>query len=314
MSMISKPIFLVGAERSGTTLLRLMLSHHPEISWCHEFEYVVDCIESKDKFPPIGDYLNYLSTNRIFQATGFQVDQTYSYPQLVNSFLQQQKEQKRKPIIGATVHRHFDRLLYIWPDARFIHIIRDGRDVAKSCIGMGWAGNVWTGIQRWQAAEHLWEELAQQLPQDRHITIFYEDLIAKTEQVLSQLCQFIGVDYNAAMLSYPQNTTYSIPSQQYIEQWRKKLSQREIQLIESRISQQLQTAGYSLSEFPLIKLSLLEQLYLFIQDWWYRTNFRRKRYGNLLFVADFLSRRLPFHPGQRSIRQKINQINIQYLK
>lgn len=41
-SFVEKPIFLVGAERSGTTVLRLMLDHHPQIAWCNEFEYVVD--------------------------------------------------------------------------------------------------------------------------------------------------------------------------------------------------------------------------------------------------------------------------------
>ncbi|MGL5077751.1 MAG: sulfotransferase, partial [Waterburya sp.] len=39
--LIKQPIFLVGAERSGTTLLRLMLDNHPQLAWCYEFEYAV---------------------------------------------------------------------------------------------------------------------------------------------------------------------------------------------------------------------------------------------------------------------------------
>lgn len=42
IDLVSEPIFLVGAERSGTTVLRLMLDHHPKIAWCSEFEYAVD--------------------------------------------------------------------------------------------------------------------------------------------------------------------------------------------------------------------------------------------------------------------------------
>jgi hypothetical protein len=57
------------------------------------------------------------------------------------------------------VHRHYDRLLRLWPEARFIHLVRDPRDVASSCIGMGWAGNVWTGVTRWIEAERLWDEV-----------------------------------------------------------------------------------------------------------------------------------------------------------
>jgi Sulfotransferase family len=39
--MIKKPVFLVGSERSGTTLFRLMLDHHPQIACFFEFEYAV---------------------------------------------------------------------------------------------------------------------------------------------------------------------------------------------------------------------------------------------------------------------------------
>ena len=47
MSFIHEPFFLVGSERSGTTLLRLMLDHHTQLSWCNEFEYAVDLVSDK---------------------------------------------------------------------------------------------------------------------------------------------------------------------------------------------------------------------------------------------------------------------------
>lgn len=165
--LVSKPIFLVGAERSGTTVLRLMLDHHPDIAWCYEFEYAVDKISNEGDFPSLNEYYKWLEAHRIFQDTGFIIDPGLSYPQLINSFLGQKQEQARKPIIGATVHRHFDRLLYIFPDARFIHLIRDARDVARSCIGMGWAGNVYMGVERWIEAELLWAKLSQNLSSER---------------------------------------------------------------------------------------------------------------------------------------------------
>lgn len=48
---ISKPVFLVGAERSGTTVLRLMLDHHPQIAFNNEFEYAVDLVSDEGKWP-----------------------------------------------------------------------------------------------------------------------------------------------------------------------------------------------------------------------------------------------------------------------
>src|SRR6185369_10561789 len=98
--------------------------------------------------------------------TGFTVDRSLSYPQLIDSFLQQQRARSNKPLVGATVHRHFDRLLRIWPVARFVHLVRDGRDVARSVIEMGWAGNLWTGCDRWIDAEQLWAKFSQMLPPD----------------------------------------------------------------------------------------------------------------------------------------------------
>ncbi|GBF85383.1 sulfotransferase family protein [Aphanothece sacrum] len=119
ISIISQPIFLVGAERSGTTLLRLMLSDHSQICWCPEFEYVVDKFGDDGIAPNLDQYYEWLETHWIFQATDFIINQSLDYNELVNSFLCQQLERENKKIVGATVHRHFDRLPKIWPDAPF---------------------------------------------------------------------------------------------------------------------------------------------------------------------------------------------------
>jgi len=63
----------------------------------------------------------------------------------VNSFLVQKRELESKQFVGATVHRKFDKLLMIWPDAKFIHVVRDPRDVARSVVKMGRVGHVYYG-------------------------------------------------------------------------------------------------------------------------------------------------------------------------
>lgn len=312
--IIQEPIFLVGAERSGTTLLRLMLAHHPQIAWCNEFEYAVDQINNNHQFPHINDYQKWLETHRIFQATNFIINQHLTYPELVNSFLLQKKEAEKKEIIGATVHRHFDRLLTIWQDAKFIHLIRDPRDVAKSCIAMGWAGNVWYGVERWQSAEKLWDNLQLKLADNKYVEITYETLISYPQETLTKLCQFIGVEYNKSMLEYAGTTTYDIPDAKFINQWQTKLSHHEIQLIESRISNLLTEKGYQLSGLPIIKLTTLEQKKLALQNWYYQAKFRLKRYGLNLFLSDFLSRRLKLNNWQKQVKLQLNEIDTKYLK
>ena len=169
-------------------------------------------------------------------------------------------------MIGATVHRHFDRLLKIWPNARFIHLIRDGRDVARSCIGMGWSGNVWTGVERWLEAESLWNELKPKISADQYTEVNYEDLITQPAEVLTEICQFIGLEYDKAMLNYDQDTTYSKPDPKLIQQWRKKLSEEEIRLVESRASDLLVSRGYELSGLPSLQLTASMRRNLKLQD------------------------------------------------
>src|SRR3954447_14559523 len=67
---VRSPIFLVGSVRSGTTLLRLMLDHHPEVAFLHEFGYAVDLLKG-DAWPAAHEFHRFLVADRIFQASGF---------------------------------------------------------------------------------------------------------------------------------------------------------------------------------------------------------------------------------------------------
>ncbi|MEO0771531.1 MAG: sulfotransferase, partial [Cyanobacteria bacterium J06649_4] len=104
--MIQRPIFLVGAERSGTTLLRLMLDNHPQIVFWAEFEYGVNQMDSRGNFPKLDDYYKYLQSDRNFLMDGPIIDRRLTYPELVNSFLKQFQDFDHKPVVGATVHHH----------------------------------------------------------------------------------------------------------------------------------------------------------------------------------------------------------------
>ena len=115
------PLFLVGSERSGTTLLRLMLDHHPEIAFEKEFDFVVTQVSDAGEFPSPHDYVEWIATVR---GANYAIDRSLDYRELVNDFLhQKQAASGGKPHVGATVHRNFDRLRFLWPDARYIHLI-----------------------------------------------------------------------------------------------------------------------------------------------------------------------------------------------
>lgn len=316
MTMLTTPVFLVGAERSGTTLLRLMLDYHPQIAFLHEFEFAVDQIdEHSTQWPELNHYYEYLSTHRIFLHSKLTIDKNLTYPELVNSFLlQKQQRDNNAPIVGATIHYHFHHSLRIWPRAKFIHLLRDGRDVARSCIAMGWAGNMYTAVKKWIDAEQLWKELSQQLSIDQQLSIKYETLIQKTDEVMAQICDFIGVPFDKAMYDYAKHSTYSLPQPDLVEQWRKKLSNYELQLAESRISTMLEKRGYPLSGLPLLKITPWWDYRMKIQDRGAIIRFRFQRYPFRLCLADILSRRLKIKSWQKRVQMEINAWDNQYMK
>lgn len=301
------PIFLVGAERSGTTLLRLMLDSHPELAWVNEFEYAVDGLDGPD-WPAAADYVRSLETHRIFRAARYAIDPTLAYPDLIRSFLEQRRARAGKAFVGATVHRHFDRVLRIWPDARFLHLVRDPRDVARSCIGMGWAGNVWTGAERWIEAETLWSRLSLMLGKDRFLELRYETLIVRPEEELRRICEFLGLRWSAEMLEYGARSSYERPDPTLVEQWRRTLSAREIQLVEERAGNLLGAAGYTASGLPAIRVGTLARARLRAQDRAARARFAWRIFGWRLRLADILSRRLRLRSWQRSVALRKNEI------
>lgn len=301
------PVFLVGAERSGTTVLRLMLDSHPELAWVNEFEYAVDGMDGAD-WPAAADYVRSLETHRIFRAARYEIDPTLAYPDLVRSFLEQRRARAGKAFVGATVHRHLDRLLRIWPDARFLHLARDPRDVARSCIGMGWAGNVWTGVERWIEAETLWARLSVLLEKDRFLELRYEKLIVRPEEELGRICDFLGLRWSAEMLEYGARSSYERPDPTLVEQWRRTLSTREIQLVEARTGELLEAVGYTGSGLPAIRVGPLARVHLRAQDRVARARFAWRVFGWRLRLADILSRRLRLRAWQRSVALRKNEV------
>jgi len=307
------PYFLIGAERSGTTLLRLMLDAHPLISWTHEFEYVVERIDSPDSWPDTGAYIDWLSKNWNFLTSGFQIDRTLDYPSLIKSFLTQ--KQGNCPIVGATCHSHYDRLLRLFPKAKFIYLLRDPRDVARSNIAIGWAGNVWTGVDRWIEAVNLWERVKQKLEKDiSYIEIKFEQLIVSPEETLSSICNFMNIDYDSKMMSYPEYTTYSKIDIGIVDKWKRNMRKREIRLVEYKCQESMAKGGYKLISNNIASPTMIEKLFLRIHDRYYRIKFRMKRYGLRFCLSEYFARKLKIKRLEDKFHKKIREVDLKYIK
>ncbi|MDP6060835.1 MAG: sulfotransferase [Pirellulaceae bacterium] len=312
--MVKSPVFQVGCERSGTTLLRLMLDHHPRISFLFEFEYAVDQIRDPERWPSMDAYRRWLESNRNFIESRFTIDPQLDYPHLVDDFLRQKQARDGKPVVGATVHYEFDKLTRIWPDARFIHIMRDGRDVARSVVQMGWAGNVWDGTGRWITAEKMWQQMRCHLPADRWIELKYEDLVADADGSMQRICRFIGVPMDKAVFDYAKTSTYDLPDPTLISRWKQHTSDYQVQLVESRIGDMLRERGYELSGLPRMKISACREFWLQLQSRLGRAHFRLRRYGWALFLRDLLARRMFVRTWQSQIQREIRRIDALHIK
>jgi hypothetical protein len=308
------PFFLVGSERSGTTLLRLMLAHHPSIECAMEFEFLVERIDDDGHFPDVADFRAWLATNRIFLPHAFVVDEQLGYRELCHSFLDQYCARSHKPIRGATCHKHFDRLLHLWPDARFVHLVRDGRDVARSCIGMGWAGNVWYGAERWLAAEELWSRLCARVAEPQRIDVRYEDLVRDSRRELDRIARFLGTAYDPAMLDYAADSTYERPDPGLLDQWRTRLTPRDLALCEARMARELRERGYAPSGVAAARMGPLARCLVWVDHKRRFWRFRRERYGIALLAKVKLADALGMEGLRRATQLQLNAVENRHLK
>ncbi len=206
----SAPIFLGGAGRSGTTLLRVLLDSHPRICCGPELKVL----------PSIAEWYQTLTRSfaPVMQSYGnTPADLQLRFRQFIEGLVENFRRASGKPRWAEkTPHNvlFMVPLGEIFPDARFLHVIRDGRDVACSLITMDWinplTGQKWDYVQSIGNAARYWREvvtLARQ--QTRHpslagrvLEVRYETLVANPEKIMRQVLQFLDVPWDDAVLAH----------------------------------------------------------------------------------------------------------------
>ena len=312
---MESPVFLIGAERSGTTLLRLMLDGHPQIAWPCEFDFAFEWPEATvGDWPKRIDYWQQLAESRPARRARIVIDASLEFPELVRSLLEQLRRRTHKPVLGVTAHRHYGRILRLWPEARFIYLLRDGRDVARSHIEMGWAGNVWASAPVWREAEREWRQASALIPRENRIEVRYEDLIRDPKRELSRICEFLDLDYAPEMLEYPLRSSYAAPDPRVIERWRDSLTARELGWLEREIGPELRARGYAASRARPAWIPAPRRLALQLGDRAGRLRFRVRRYGARLWVKHQVARRFRLAAFAHAASRQMHTIDAAYLK
>lgn len=277
-------------------MLRLMLDHHPRIAFLGEYEFMVDSLPPTG-WPDMNEYASYLSRNRVFNHWKLSADFILDYPDLMRSFLAQGINGKRQPrVVGATIHHHFDRLPRIWPEARYIHILRDPRDVAASVVQMGWAGNLWSGARVWLEAEEAWARLESRIDDAHWIEVRFEDLVKDPRRELTRICHYLDLDFDDNMLEYSNNTTYSPPDPGVAFKWKRSYPTGGAALVDQRVGSLIEHRGYESRSGAAEPPGAIRQYQLQLGDKIGKNLFAVRRYGWGLHLTDVVARKTGLRP------------------
>ena len=273
-----RPIFVVACPRSGTTLLQLMLSAHPRIAIPPENRFVVEGWIQRARFGDLRVRRNrvalakWIIRRRMFRD--LELDRKavrraiVTGPPTIGSamgiVLREYAHSKGKPRWGdkrPVYLKHLDWLLEMFPDAQFVHIVRDGRDCVASLKRMRWwRGGSLTAISRWVESMRQGERARRRLRPDQYYELQYEHLVADPRQELERLCAFLGEDFAESMLEHhrtaaaatPKRKTWHARTQaavttQAVNQWAEQLEPWELAAIERVGRRHLVHYGYELS-------------------------------------------------------------------
>jgi len=313
MVMKNEIFYVCGALRSGSTLLHLMIDNHLKLNNPGEFDFFFDQINKNGEEPSLKYYKSWLGTHRIYNSKGLSFPESaISYSDVLDDFVQQLGMNNKKLILN--IHRNFEHIPKYFPDAKYIHLVRDPRDVAKSSISMGWAGNVYFGVKHWLESELSWDKLTKVVkPENIHV-LKYEDLVSDPYKTLDNLCKFIGVEFDSMMLNYHENSTYEKLDPSLAFQWKKRLSETEVRLVETKAGHRLKSLSYEMSGFSPIEIGFFYKLLLAYQNKLFRFNFNTKRYGYGLVIKEKFYRNFGMVEKHQDIRVKMNQIELKYVK
>jgi hypothetical protein len=209
------PPFVVGVARSGTTLLRMMLDAHPQLAIPHETHFLPEVVPTWDGYPPdpLAAAVNLLRQRDGFAHLGLDPDLLLATCRehavdnpgdLVRTMYRLYAQRHGKPRWGDKTPPYLESMpevVELLPEARFIHVIRDGRDVAVS-LRNAWFGptTIADAARCWRDAITAGRAAAASLGSYREIR--YEHLVRDPSRELGRICEYLDLRFSPRMLEY----------------------------------------------------------------------------------------------------------------
>lgn len=263
--------FIIGRERSGTSLLRSLFDAHEHISIPLECRFIVNLYNKYHKKTYWDKKLLMNFFNDLIDQPAFRLF-SIDYEELKNNILSMEGNNnyasvckvvyysykswnQKKDILllgdkNPSYSLHLKMLIHLFPEAKFIHIIRDYRDNIFSMCKVNFESHIVSSLAyRWKYYNRLIDKTKAKTP-DIFYTLKYEDLVEDPAFFMSRICDFLNVDYKPEMLDfyksrekimaiYPEKivTTYQKSlfnpiNKSSVNAWRKKLPERKVRIAE----------------------------------------------------------------------------------
>jgi hypothetical protein len=303
------PVVLYGALRSGTTMFRIMLSCHPSLFCEGEADYLFDYISQGSDGAWRYD-LDALARDRIFRAQSLTLTEGLDGQALLEALLSQLSQRSEGRLVLA-IHRNAVKAAALLPEARYLHLLRDPRDVALSSLGMGWASIPYYGVDHWIGTETNWD--AASVPDGSSLTVTFEGLMRDIDGELTRVCAHLGLPYDEAMLDYPQYSTYSAPDPRIAQGWRRKGKPGDIALVEGKLGPWLEKRGYETSGASR-RPRIAERPLLAMRNTLGRWRFNIRRFGLPLFLGAHAARILRLSKLADHFRRQQEAVILKTLK
>ena len=218
------PIFMIGTQRSGSNLLRLMLNQLPEVAAPHPPHILQRLMPMVAGYGDLQVPANFM---RLVEDVCQLVELNPVPWEGVTLDRQEVARRCRTPSVVAVFGAVYDIMAqtrgaqtwcckslaninylsdienYFRDGAKYIYLYRDGRDVAVSfCKAVVGEKHFYHIAKEWAATQQIALGMRERIGPSRFFGVRYEDITAQPESTMQQLCKFLGYRYTPSMLSF----------------------------------------------------------------------------------------------------------------
>jgi Sulfotransferase family len=272
------PLLILGVRRSGTTLLRVMLDRHSQLAVPDESYFIPQLADRhirRIEVEPFVDDLRRIDTlvewDVPLDKVRTRLRDGMSIGAAIGAVYAVYAEEHGKPRWGDKTPMYMQNLRLLerlFPDALFVHLIRDGRNAATSFLSMpaGIVTENWMHPRdpagfacQWRTEVNAARRLGRRVGRDRYLEVRYEELVEDVDGVLRRICEFARLPYEPGMTDYagnvdvsakPHQTSLTRPPTPGLRDWHTQMSPEDVGAFDRVAGDLLRDLRYESHEDP----------------------------------------------------------------